>query len=196
MDIAHVVVLMLENRSFDSMLGRPRPASAAFDGLPDGWANTWHDPPNPAQTVPAWNDPALTAATATIPDPDRGELHRHRGADPGPVPRCADGRVRRQLHAPEAGGEAVRSARADALLHPGQVPVLSRLATAFGVSDRWFAAAPCQTWPNRFFTHCGTAGGAVNNAPERLPFAMPTVFGLLEQRAATGGSISMTSRRR
>ena len=42
---------------------------------------------------------------------------------------------------------------------PDQTPVLSELARAFAVSDRWFASAPCQTWPNRFFTHTGTASG-------------------------------------
>ena len=31
--IDHIVVLMLENRSFDSMLGRLYPKSATFDGL-------------------------------------------------------------------------------------------------------------------------------------------------------------------
>jgi phospholipase C len=31
--IDHIVVLMLENRSFDSMLGKLYPKSATFDGL-------------------------------------------------------------------------------------------------------------------------------------------------------------------
>ena len=31
--IDHIVVLMLENRSFDSMLGKLYPKSAIFDGL-------------------------------------------------------------------------------------------------------------------------------------------------------------------
>jgi len=37
--IDHVVVLMLENRSFDCMLGRLRPNSDDFDGVPPGAAN-------------------------------------------------------------------------------------------------------------------------------------------------------------
>src|SRR5262245_51900429 len=45
---------------------------------------------------------------------------------------------------------------------PQQVPILSRLALEFAVSDRWFASAPCETWPNRFFLHTGTAKDAAN----------------------------------
>ncbi len=64
---------------------------------------------------------------------------------------------------------------------PEQVPVLSALARAFGVCDRWFSSAPCQTWPNRLFAHTGTAGGRVNNDTIPVPFFLPTVFRRLER---------------
>jgi phospholipase C len=41
--IEHVVVLMLENRSFDSMLGRLYPKSDAFDGLSGSECNPGPD---------------------------------------------------------------------------------------------------------------------------------------------------------
>ena len=63
---------------------------------------------------------------------------------------------------------------------PDQVPVISQLARAFGVSDRWHASAPCQTWPNRFFAHAGTAAGYVNNSPTHFPYLMETVFNRLD----------------
>jgi phospholipase C len=62
---------------------------------------------------------------------------------------------------------------------PDQVPVISQLARAFGVSDRWHASAPCQTWPNRFFAHTGTANGYVDNSPTHFPYEMETVFNRL-----------------
>ena len=62
---------------------------------------------------------------------------------------------------------------------PEQVPVISQLARAFGVSDRWHASAPCQTWPNRFFAHTATANGYVNNSPTHFPYMMETVFNRL-----------------
>ncbi len=64
-----------------------------------------------------------------------------------------------------------------------QLPVMSQLALAFGVSDRWHAPAPCQTWPNRFFAHTGTANGYVNNSPTHFPYLMETVFNRLEEDA-------------
>src|SRR5439155_13799815 len=64
---------------------------------------------------------------------------------------------------------------------PEQVPVISILAKSFGVSDRWHASAPNQTWPNRFFAHCGTAHGYVNNMPLYVPYVMPTVFNRLTE---------------
>jgi phospholipase C len=65
---------------------------------------------------------------------------------------------------------------------PEQLPVLSTLARSFGVSDRWFASAPCETWPNRLFAHAGQSGGLVDNAAIPLPFFLTTVFRRLEQR--------------
>ena len=62
---------------------------------------------------------------------------------------------------------------------PNQLPVLSALAKAFGVCDRWHASAPNQTWPNRFFVHTGTAAGHVNNSPPRFPYEMPNIFNKL-----------------
>jgi phospholipase C len=63
---------------------------------------------------------------------------------------------------------------------PAQVPVLSQLAQKFAVCDHWFASAPCQTWPNRWFVHAGTADGHENNDPPHFP-DVPTIFNRLEQ---------------
>jgi phospholipase C len=62
---------------------------------------------------------------------------------------------------------------------PAQVPVISQLAKAYAVCDQWHASAPNQTWPNRFFVHCATAGGYVNNSPPHFPYLMPTIQGHL-----------------
>ncbi len=68
---------------------------------------------------------------------------------------------------------------------PDQVPVMSALARAFGVSDRWFASAPCQTWPNRLFAHAGTAGGRADNWAIPVPLFLHTVFRTLERFGRT-----------
>ena len=102
----------------------------------------------------------MTAQAACIPNPDPGELFTD---------------IRMQVHGLTADGSAGRAPPMNGFVDnymrqaPGnpaydaaapmhyfvydEIPVLSQLARAFGVSDRWHASAPCQTWPNRFFVH-------------------------------------------
>ncbi len=177
--IEHVVVLMLENRSFDCMLGwlyRDRPD---FDGLTGHETNPWHRDDGSTEAVSVWNDGTLTPEAACIPNPDPGELFddiamQIYGLHPDGTPRM-DGFVDNYARQPANG--AVLDPRA--IMHcftPEQLPVLSMLARSFGVSDRWFASAPCETWPNRLFAHTGSGGGQVNNGAIPLPFRLPSVF--------------------
>jgi phospholipase C len=190
MDIKHVVVLMLENRSFDCMLGQLYPVSAGFDGLRGDEVNMLHVPGQPPQPIQVWTDPTLMATSLTIPDPDPGELFvdinmQIRGLTESGQPRSdppnMSGFVDNYMRQPPASPLP----DAHSIMHfftPDQVPVISQLARAFGVSDRWHASAPCQTWPNRFFVHTGTAGGYVNNSPTHFPYTMKTVFERLTEK--------------
>jgi phospholipase C len=179
-DIRHVVVLMLENRSFDSMLGFLYPKSDDFDGLVGTESNAWTDADGKLETVSVWNDPHLTAASVCTPDPDPGEAFSDidmqiHGVAPNPSP--MSGFVANYMQQPITD----KFPDPRAVMHvfkPDQVPIISTLAKAFAVSDRWHASAPCQTWPNRFFAHAASAGGKVNNTPDHL-FEMPNVFNLL-----------------
>jgi phospholipase C len=187
MDIRHVVVLMLENRSFDCMLGMLYPSGDKFDGLTGTEFNTWHKPDGSQQNIQVWKDPALDARTVCIPDPDPGErftdIHMQihgLAADGSPgtggptMGGFVDNYMRQPTTTPAPDPYSVMH-----YFTPDQVPVISTLARAFGVSDRWHASAPCQTWPNRFFAHTGTAGGYVNNTPTHFPYEMETVFNRL-----------------
>ena len=192
MDIKHVVVLMLENRSFDSMLGMLYASDTTFDGLTGTEQNTWHKPGGLSQSVPVWKSPALTPTAATIPDPDPGELFTDirmqiqgliADGKPNPGPAAMDGFVDNYMRQPPADRATDPAPDPAAVMHyltPDQVPVISTLAREFGVSDRWHASAPCQTWPNRFFAHAATANGYVNNSPTHFPYKMETVFNRLD----------------
>ncbi len=181
--INHVVVLMLENRSFDNMLGRLYPPGAKdFYGLTGNETN----PDGSGGTIKVWNDAGTDPTTMEIPDPDPGELWTDMNQQifgtqivPPPTPPTMQGFVENYLYQATLPENAGTSYPAKAIMHyfnPDQVPVISTLATSFGVSDQWFAAAPCQTWPNRFFTHCATANGYENNEPYHFPYKMPTIF--------------------
>lgn len=184
-DIEHVVVLMLENRSFDCILGRLYPQDPDFRGLTLNESNQY------GMSYGVWNDPKMTPATACIPDPDPGEAFRDMNvqlfSNPVRVPNVV----------PDMSGFALSygtlPAKAGyrdpgAVMHyftPDQVPVISTLAKAFGVCDYWHASAPCQTWPNRFFAHTGTALGFVDNNTFKVPFEAPSLFRRLEDCGKT-----------
>ena len=188
--IDHVVVLMLENRSFDCMLGRLYPKSDAFDGLQGNETNPGAD----GRPVAVWTGDGTGYEIMTAPNPDPGELWTDMNtqifgaAAPGPAAAPAmQGFVASYLAQTD---EPAGSYKPDAVMHgftPEQVPVISRLARQFAVSDRWHASAPCQTWPNRFFVHTATANGYVNNSPTHFPYEMPTIFNRLEDMKVPGG---------
>lgn len=192
--IDHIVVVMLENRSLDNMLGGlyqdrapslflPQGSPTLFDGLRAGLSNPSNagtfngDPPN--------NVPIKTPVdSSTVPDPDPQErfadvtYQLFGSAPPGPNPRwpmqgfllnyattrATDPTQILQCHSPE------------------QVPVLTQLARSYAVSDAWFASVPSQTWPNRAFLHGGTSNGHVDNGEpsDPLKWDVPTIFNILE----------------
>jgi phospholipase C len=181
--IEHIVVLMLENRSFDNLLGKLYPASAGFDGLTGNESNL-----DGQTVVKVWNSPGTAPAVMTIPTPDPGELWRDINTQLFGQPDVAasalpsmSGFVKNYLEQATPG----HAHDAKMVMHyftPDQVPAISTLAKAFAVCDRWFASAPCQTWPNRFFMHTATANGYENNSPLHFPFPYPTttIFNRLE----------------
>lgn len=177
--IDHIVVLMLENRSFDCMLGRLYPTSAGFDGLQGNETN----PDTSGAPVEVWSGAGTTPDIMRTPDPDPGELWTDMNlqifgtGDVSPLPEATmKGFVRSYQQQTAQPPESYKPASVMHYFTPEQVPVISRLARQFAVSDRWHASAPCQTWPNRFFAHTATANGYVNNEPPHFPYEMPTIF--------------------
>jgi phospholipase C len=188
--IDHIVVLMLENRSFDSMLGKLYPKSPDFDGLSGSEFNL------DVAGVPyaVHNITGSSDATMSIPTPDPGEswtdinmqlfgtsLPRS-GAKPD-MSGFVKNYVAQAAHSPGTYDPA-------SVMHyftPEQVPVISKLARQFAVCDRWFASAPCQTWPNRFFVHSATANGYENNSPVHFPYQMPTIYNRIDDAQVPGG---------
>lgn len=191
--IDHIVVLMLENRSFDSMLGKLYPKSPSFEGLDGSEQN--HDVQGVA--VPVWSNTGTDETTMRIPDPDPGELWTDINAQlfgtanvptPAPTP-TMDGFVKNYL-----GQKTTNPAgdyNAKNVMHyftSKQVPVISALAQQFAICDYWFASAPCQTWPNRWFVHTGTADRRENNEPIHLP-NVETIYNRFEQAGVTDWKI-------
>jgi phospholipase C len=185
-NIQHVVVLMLENRSFDSMLGRLYPNDPDYRGLTLRESNTY------AGTVfPVWNDSGMSPTTACIPTPDPGELFTDMNmqvfgdAAPGGAAPTMAGFAENYAQQKASSDGTPKPGDVLHYFTPEQVPVISTLARAFGVSDCWHASTPCQTWPNRFFAHTGTSLGHVDNHTFPIPFPAQSLFHRLEKGGRT-----------
>lgn len=77
---------------------------------------------------------------------------------------------------------------------PNLVPVISQLAQAFGICDRWHCGVPSQTYTNRSFFHAASASGLLVNSPKvrwtGFPFVdkgndAPTIFDALTRAGRT-----------
>lgn len=60
---------------------------------------------------------------------------------------------------------------------PEMLPVMSGLAAGFAVCDQWFASVPTQTIPNRAFACAATSQGHLDNHVKT--FTCPSIFGSL-----------------
>jgi phospholipase C len=151
--ITHVFVLMLENRSFDHMLGAS--GLNGIDTPPAGASNTYKGKIYPVGT----NAPEVMAVDPGHEFPDVVTQLAGAGASyppGGQYPQLnMSGFVTSYAgHAPANDyGEIMQAFTADRL------PVLTTLAATFAVCDRWFASVPGPTWPNRFFAVAASSGG-------------------------------------
>ncbi len=155
-NLKHIVVLMMENRSFDHMLGALKAQDARIDGITA-------DLSNPDSTGAAVKVQPLAEFQGQLdPDPD----HHFPGVDlqifggDTSAGRVANmqGFVKSyftQQH------DVKHSQKIMYYFTPDKLPVLTTLATEFAVFNRWFASIPGPTICNRAFAHYGTSFGKV-----------------------------------
>ncbi|MHB1756460.1 MAG: alkaline phosphatase family protein [Leptospirillum sp.] len=172
--VQHIVVLMLENRSFDHMLGFLKHQDNDIEGL-TGTESIPTDPAladqGPVEQVPV-SQMSGTEGYVTNPDP----AHEYSdvsvqifGQSPPPSPPIPqnDGFVLSYSEVPDANGIPVGMAVGKTIMKCfdpiNQLPVLSTLAQEFVLCDHWFASVPGPTWPNRFFVHSATSNGHTNS---------------------------------
>ena len=161
--IRHVVVLMLENRSFDQMLGDTTRIYPDVEGIPQ------HGPVY--QNVSSRSGKAYpqtpTAAATVEPDPghDLVDVLKQFGDEStAPMGGFVDSFID---VAGVSENNAGQVAQVMAYFPLGTapsgdtLPALHALARNFRVCDHWFSSMPGPTWPNRFFVHSGTCLGHV-----------------------------------
>lgn len=173
--IKHIFVLMLENRSFDHMLGFSGiTGTDAITGQPTTviGATAANENPHGFQMISA-----QTPADFQIVEVDQGPPHEfldvlrqlcatndvnynlNTGVYPTPnnlgfIYSYASGNLESEGDGPSLSPQKIMKCYA-----PAQVPVLTTLAQKYAVCDNWYSSLPGPTWPNRFFVHAATSGG-------------------------------------
>jgi phospholipase C len=205
----HVVVLMLENRSFDNLLGYLYEGGAPADKKFEGASGKNLSNPDINGSVV----PVSKGSDYHQPYPDPGEEFDHItaqifGGSPlqPPLP-TMQGFVKDYYATLQAlkkkppvwpGSPENESPVIMKCFNPSSLPVLTGLAQQFAVFDHWYCAVPSQTWCNRAFWHAATSWGWVNNpsiGDESDPWnfthwrqssATPTLFDLIESKFGIG----------
>ncbi|MGD0190848.1 MAG: alkaline phosphatase family protein [Rhizomicrobium sp.] len=193
--IDFVVHLMLENRSFDQMLGflytddeNESPAGDAFDGLTGNEFNL--DSSGNKVTVFRIDQTHPTPYFMPGCDPREGFEPTNLqlfGVDPVPagatptnggfIVNFENAITYDQTHdRPEAIPETTPS-DIMGMYDPAMLPVMTALARGFAVCDAWFASVPTETYPNRAFALTGTSLGHVKDNFKILN--TPSIFGRL-----------------
>ena len=159
--IKHIVVLMMENRSFDHMLGLLMNEIPDLRGVRIG---EWSNVDDKGNVHPLTDDAAYQGQLRVDPPHDFWSAQQQIYANPGqPVT---------QPPQPGMRGFAVTYARAGGnpanimkCFRPERLPTIRALAKNYLVCDNWFASLPGPTNPNRAFAHFGTSFGRVDNGP-------------------------------
>ncbi|MGC2108885.1 MAG: alkaline phosphatase family protein [Candidatus Korobacteraceae bacterium] len=200
--INHVVVVMLENRSFDHMLGflyadskNQSPHGKPFEGLTGN--ETVSD--GKGRTVQVYKIQASDPYPYFMPGADPGEGYLNTNSQlfgtktaPTPiVPATNQGFVSNfsytlgwESKLPNMVIPGTKPSMIMGMYTPQMLPVLSGLAKGYAVSDQWYASAPTETLPNRAFVCCATSQGFVSDDNIKTCSA-PSIFTALGKKSAT-----------
>jgi phospholipase C len=196
--INHVVVVMLENRSFDHMLGflytaagNVSPAGQAFEGLTGKESNPGA---GGTEAVTVFKIPPGTSSTYYMPGADPGEGYTATnaqlfGSNTAPTPPVATNQGFISNFSYTLGWEAKENysilagtVATDIMgMHTSEtLPVLSALASGFAVCDYWYGSVPTETLPNRAFVHAATSQGHMDDKTKT--YTAPTIYSALTKQ--------------
>jgi len=157
-NLKHVAVLMMENRSFDHMLGGLKRTNPKINGLNGDESN-----PDTAGNI-VKVQPTASYQGQLSHDPDHHfpgtDLQIFGGApfDPG---RVANMQGFIKSYATQNSNVNASHAIMN-YFAPEKLPILTTLATEYAVFNGWFSSIPGPTVCNRAFAHYGTSFGNVD----------------------------------
>jgi phospholipase C len=157
-NLKHIVVLMMENRSFDHMLGGLKKKNPKIAGLSGDESN----PDSDGNIVAVAPNADYRGQLAHDPD------HHFPGVDLqiyGGVPPSPTRMGNMQGFVKSYATQGPTTQESHVIMNyfpPERIPVLTTLATEFAVFNGWFSSIPGPTICNRAFAHYGTSFGNVD----------------------------------
>jgi phospholipase C len=154
--VKHIVVLMMENHSFDNYLGTlgrgegfPRDA----DGAPEA-----ENPASDGTMIRAYHARSTKQAPSGAPCQSWTASHTQ----------WAEGKMNGFVTSTEQAAPADDKAAAMAYWTDQDLPFYHGLARTFPLADHWFSSCLGPTFPNRRFLLAGTANGLMDDLPVNL----------------------------
>jgi phospholipase C len=162
--IRHLVVLMLENRSFDHLLGFMKAPGYAIDGLNGTELNR----DSTGEPVTVNKGAQYSGDLSTDPSHDFEDVIEQMFGTRTPPASQEPSMVGFVQNYERFTHDRVRSAVIMNCFSPDRLPVLTTLARQYAVCDRWFSSVPGPTLPNRVYAHAGTSRGRLDLSPDFL----------------------------
>ena len=153
--IKHIVVLMMENHSFDNYLGtlgRGEGFRIGDDGTPDA------ENPDSAGTMIRAHHAPSTVQQHGVPCQSWSASHTQ----------WAGGKMNGFVTSTEQAAPEGDKTAAMAYWTDQDLPFYHGLARTFPLADRWFSSCLGPTFPNRRFLLAGTANGLMDDLPFNL----------------------------
>ncbi|HEY2076154.1 MAG TPA: alkaline phosphatase family protein [Streptosporangiaceae bacterium] len=190
--IEHIVQVMLENRSFDHMLGFLYPNKTGPGGQPfEGLLGTESNNDSGGNPVAVYRIDSSKPGAYFMPGAVPGEGYANTnaqlfGTGTAPSPAVAtnggfvtnfaaaisyDERIHRSVLPGTTASDIM------GIFPPAALPVLSGLAAGFAVCDHWYCSVPTETFPNRAFACAGTSQGHMNDSTSS--YTVQSIFGLM-----------------
>jgi phospholipase C len=172
-NIARFVVLMLENRSFDHLLGSLKSLNPAVWGVVGSEFSNYPDPSTHQQQA-ITTQPAADFKMPFDPKHEFCDVQKQLYgpgsnqkvcSNPPTTPALMNGFLFSGNQAADGNNAAGQGFRVMECFQPKQLSAMSTLAQEFAIFNFWYSSLPGPTWPNRFFVHAATSGGLTDSPP-------------------------------
>ena len=183
--IKTVVILCMENRSFDHILGFMKRINPEIDGLTGTESNP------KSLTDPSLGEVTVSDHAPYIDPADPGHSYQAIALQ------IFGSQTNTTLSPPPMNGfaaqaESVQPGLSKTIMSafaPDDIPVHKALVQEFAVVDRWFASVPSSTQPNRQYLHSATSHGLMSNNQDLLLAGLPqkTIFESVEEGGLSFG---------